>query len=62
MKTNYILAASWGILYLLIAVWSWFLLNFNQNILLQVLNNAAVIAMGIFTTWFQRWYPVYLAK
>jgi len=62
MKTNYILAASWGILYLLIAVWSWFLLNFNHNILLQVLNNAAVIAMGIFTTWFQRWYPAYLAK
>ena len=61
MKTNYILAAGWGILYILIAIWSWFLLKADQIILLQIINNSATIAMGIFTGWFEHFYPAHLA-
>jgi multimeric flavodoxin WrbA len=62
MKANYILAMCWGVLYILIAVWSWFLLHMEQTILLMILNNAATGAMGIFTAWFERWYPPYVAS
>ncbi len=62
MKTNYILAVSWGVLYILIAVWSWFLLHSGLTVLLQILNNAATGAMGVFTLWFERWYPQYIAS
>lgn len=61
MKTNYVLAVGWGILYILTAIWSWFLMRLNMIVLLQILNNAATWAMGIFTIWFVRWYPQHIA-
>lgn len=60
MKTNYILAAGWGILYLMITVWSCFLFSADRVGLLQIINNGATTAMGIFTVWFERWYPGYI--
>jgi len=37
MKTNYVLAVGWGILYILTAIWSWFLMRLNMIVLLQIL-------------------------
>jgi multimeric flavodoxin WrbA/putative sterol carrier protein len=62
MKTNYILVVYWGILYILIAVWSWFLLHLGLTVLLQILNITVTGAMGVFTLWFERWYPQYIAS
>lgn len=57
MKTNYIIATGWGVLYLLIGVWSACLLSMDKVIILQIINNTCTILMGIFTGWFQNWYP-----
>ena len=62
MKTNYILAACWGVLYVLIAVWTFFLKRAGCGSLTLLVNNAATIAMGIFTVWFEKWYPAHLAR
>lgn len=62
MKTNYILAACWGVLYVLTAVWTWFGRQAGYGTMLIVVNNLAPIAMGWFTVWFEKWYPAHLAK
>ena len=53
MKANRILAAGWGVLYILIAIWSAFLLPAGYTALMQILNNTATVLMGIFTGWFE---------
>lgn len=53
MKANRILAAGWGVLYILIAIWSAFLLTAGYTALMQILNNTATVLMGIFTGWFE---------
>jgi hypothetical protein len=62
MKTNYILAFGWGILYIAIAVWTWFLSKTVVGDYLIIINNAMTILMGIFTGWFQGWYPAWVAR
>ncbi len=62
MKTNYVLAACWGMLYVLTAVWTWFLRKAELDLLALIINNAVPVLMGIFTAWFQKWYPAHLAK
>ena len=61
MKTNYIIAASWGVLYLLTAGWSFFLAGRVPGLVLVLLNQAMPILLGIFTAWFQKWYPAKIA-
>ena len=61
MKTNYILAAAWGVLYLATAVWTWFLAKTALAGGVLILNNVMPIFMGIFTGWFQKWYPAWVA-
>ena len=61
MRANYILAGGWGILYLAIAVWNWFLSKTDFAPWLVVLNQAMPVIMGIFTGWFQNWYPRWVA-
>lgn len=61
LKTNYILAFAWGILYLCTAVWSWFLSKTAFAPWLLLLNNVMPIFMGLFTGWFQNWYPKWIA-
>ena len=61
MKTNYILAACWGILYLLTAVWTYLLRKAGFGSILIVINNLVPVGMGIFTVWFEKWYPAWLA-
>lgn len=62
MKTNYILALAWGILYVIIAIWTWFLAKTDFADKLVILNNIMTILMGIFTGWFQNWYPAWVAR
>ena len=58
MKSNETMPhpAGWGILYIAMAVWSYlFAKNFADAIL--ILNNIMPAFMGVFTVWFQKWYP-----
>lgn len=60
MKTNYILAIGWGLLYVGIGCWSGVLLSMDKVLMLQILNNSLTTVMGIFTGWFQNWYPKHM--
>ena len=62
MKTNYILAIGWGILYVLISIWTFILNKTDFAQYLIVINNVMPLFMGLFTGWFQKWYPAHIAK
>ena len=62
LRTNRILTLAWGILYLLTAVWTFFLMASPIAAYLTVINNVLPIVMGVFTAWFQRWYPAHFAS
>ena len=62
MKTNYILAAAWGILYILTAIWTFFLRRHGLGNSLIIINNIIPLLMGLFTIWFQNWYPAWKAR
>lgn len=61
VKTNRILTMLWGILYLVTAMISWFLMRSALSSLSGLINSAAPVFMGIFTAWFQKWYPARVA-
>lgn len=61
IKTNLILTKCWGFWYLLIAPISFFLLNSPLKQWTGVLNQVAPLFLGIFTIWFQKWYPSWIA-
>lgn len=62
IKTNRILTMLWGILYLATAVFSWFLMRSPVSRLAGLINSVLPALMGIFTAWFQRWYPARVAR
>lgn len=62
IKTNRILTALWGVLYLLTPLWTYPLLQTSLAPLTGLFNSALPAAMGIFTLWFQRWYPRHYAS
>ena len=62
VKTNRILTMLWGILYLITAVFSWFLMRSPVSRLAGLINSVLPALMGIFTVWFQRWYPARVAR
>lgn len=62
MKTNRILAFGWGVSYLAIAASSLVLYRLGQKGTAMLILNAVTIAMGIFTGWFQKWYPAHVAS
>ena len=62
MKTNYILAACWGVMYVLTAIWSWLAVQNGVGGILVIVNNLVPIGMGLFTAWFQKWYPAKMAS
>lgn len=61
MKANYILTACWGVLYILTAVWTWFLLPSRLSGYIVLINSIMPMLMGIFTVWFEQWYPSWVA-
>lgn len=61
MKSNYILAAAWGVLYIATAAWTYFLTKTALAPFLPIVNNIMPVIMGIFTVWFEKWYPSHVA-
>ncbi len=57
MSTNRILTAAWGVLYLFIGLWTFFLMEGGLGWMMGLTNIVAPALMGGFTAWFQRWYP-----
>jgi multimeric flavodoxin WrbA len=62
MKPNLILAACWGILYVLISFWTVLLRDAGFGTTVIILNNIVPIFMGLFTVWFIKWYPAWKAR
>ena len=62
IKTNKILTLMWGILYLLTSVMTYFIMQTDFASYLGIVNNILPIFMGIFTAWFQKWYPAKVAR
>lgn len=62
IRTNRILTATWGGLYLITALWTFFLMNTAAASYTGLINSLCLIFMGIFTAWFQRWYPAKVAQ
>lgn len=62
MRTNYILAAAWGLLYVLTAAWTFLFRNAGVVNAIIIVNNLIPVLMGLFTLWFQKWYPAKMAR
>ena len=62
MKTNRILTAAWGILYLLTPIWTYFIMQTSAGSYVGAINSVLPALMGIFTAWFQKWYPKHVAS
>lgn len=62
IKTNFILTVMWGILYILTAVMTYFIMKTEFASYVAIINNILPICMGIFTGWFQKWYPAKVAR
>ncbi len=62
IKTNWILTLMWGVLYLITAVMTYFIMKTSFASYLGIINNILPIFMGIFTGWFQKWYPAKVAR
>ena len=62
MKTNYIIAAAWGVLYICTATWTFLLTGTVPGLALVLVNQTMPVLLGIFTAWFQKWYPAKVAQ
>lgn len=62
LKTNRILTMLWGILYVLTSVFTWFLMRTSVSSFVGLINSVLPVFMGLFTAWFQRWYPAKVAE
>ncbi len=62
IKTNRILTAVWGVLYLLTPIWTYILMGTGFSPYIGLINSVMPALMGIFTVWFQKWYPAWYAR
>lgn len=62
MKTNWILTLMWGILYLVTPIWTYLIMGTQMKSYIGAVNSVLPIFMGIFTVWFEKWYPVKIAR
>ena len=62
IKTNKILTFMWGILYILTSIMTFLVMKTSLSSYLGIINNILPIFMGIFTAWFQKWYPAKVAR
>ncbi|KXL54115.1 2-amino-4-deoxychorismate dehydrogenase [Anaerotignum neopropionicum] len=62
IKTNRILTAAWGGLYLVTAVWTYILMGTGFSPYIGAINSVLPVLMGIYTAWFQKWYPARWAR
>ena len=61
MRTNRILTACWGILYLLTPIWTLMIMKSDASPYIGAINSVLPVLMGLFTAWFQKWYPRQIA-
>lgn len=57
ISTNRILTICWGLLYLFTPIWTFFLMQTDFSKFISLVNSAFPALLGIFTWWFQKWYP-----
>ncbi|MCL2608171.1 MAG: NAD(P)H-dependent oxidoreductase [Methanomassiliicoccaceae archaeon] len=57
MRTNRILTAAWGILYLVTPAWTYVIMGTEMSAYIGLINSVCPLIMGVFTVWFQKWYP-----
>ena len=62
MRTNRILTAAWGILYLVTPIWTYFIMQTDAASFVGAINSVLPTLMGVFTAWFQKWYPQHIAR
>ena len=62
IATNRILSCCWGVLYLLTPIWTYALMGGPIASYTGLINSVLPALMGIFTVWFQKWYPAYYAR
>jgi len=62
LRTNRILTAAWGVLYLLTAVGTYFIMQTRLGTYIGAVNSILPLIMGAFTAWFQKWYPAKIAR
>lgn len=62
MRTNRILTAAWAALYLITPVWTYFLMGTALSAYVGLFNSVCPALMGVFTAWFQKWYPARWAR
>lgn len=62
ISTNRILTAAWGVLYLVTPIWTYVLMGTVLSPYIGLINSALPALMGVFTAWFQKWYPARYAR
>ena len=62
MRTNRILTAVWAALYLVTPIWTYFLMGTRAAAYMGLINSVCPALLGIFTAWFQKWYPARWAR
>lgn len=62
IRTNRILTAAWGALYLVTPIWTYFLMGTEISPYVGLINSIFPVFMGLFTAWFQKWYPAQYAR
>ncbi len=62
IKTNRLLTLAWGVLYLITLIWTYFILGTSVGGWIGAINSILPLFMGMFTAWFQKWYPAKIAR
>lgn len=62
MKTNLILTVCWGVLYLVTPIWTYFIMGSGVPYLTALVNTICPAILGVFTNWFEKWYPAKIAR
>ena len=62
IRTNRILTACWGVLYLVTPIWTYALLHTSLASWTGLFNSILPAVMGLFTVWFEKWYPKHYAS
>jgi len=52
----------WGLLYLIIGAYSYFLMGSVLSNFTGLINMIATSLMGLLTVWFSKWYPARIAR
>lgn len=62
VRTNKILAAAWGVLYIILAFAAFLMHSAGLNVVSLIVCNGCTALMGMFTVWFEHWYPAHIAE